>query len=97
MAVPMRPLIVPMRVRISASFKLTGRYPYWVSAFFVFYLFQRHKNKKRCIRLYPTGDFVDGPDALEGACQLRVSKFESERQNRRERLNRERENFRVEI
>ena len=47
--------------------------------------------------LYPTGDFVDAPDALEGACQLRVSKFENQRQDRRERLNRERENFRFEI
>lgn len=46
---------------------------------------------------YPTGDFVDAPDALEGACQLRVTQFESERQERRQRLNRQRENFRVEI
>ena len=33
---------------------------------------------------YPTGDFVDAPDALEGACQLRISTFESEREERRE-------------
>ena len=51
----------------------------------------------RQMSLYPTGDFVDGPDALEGACQLRVSKFESQRQDRRERLNRERENFTVSV
>ena len=47
--------------------------------------------------LYPTGDFVDAPDALEGACQLRVSKFEDEREDRRIRLNLERDNFRLEI
>ena len=51
----------------------------------------------RQMSLYPTGDFVDAPDALEGACQLRVSKFENQRQDRRDRLNRERENFRLEI
>ena len=45
---------------------------------------------------YPTGDFVDAPDSLEGACQIRVSLFESERQERRERAKRQRDTFRVE-
>ena len=47
--------------------------------------------------LYPTGDFVDGPDALEGACQLRIARFESERKERRERNKERNKNFKVEI
>lgn len=35
--------------------------------------------------LFPTADFMDGPDATEGACQLRVTEFPSERQRARER------------
>ena len=46
---------------------------------------------------YPTGDFVDAPDALEGACQLRVTKFESDKQDRRIRAQKQRENFRVAV
>ena len=47
--------------------------------------------------LYPTSDFLDGPDALEGACQLRISKFESERKERRERVAQRNKNFKVRI
>ena len=43
--------------------------------------------------LYPTSDFLDGPDALEGACQLRISKFESERKERHERVAQRNKNF----
>ena len=47
--------------------------------------------------LYPTGDFVDAPDALEGACQLRISKFEIERRKQAEISRQRRENYRVTI
>lgn len=47
--------------------------------------------------LYPTGDFVDGPDALQGACELRVSRFESERRERRERVAQRSRNFKVRV
>ena len=47
--------------------------------------------------LYPTSDFLDGPDALEGACQLRISKFESERKERHERVAQRNKNFKVRI
>ena len=47
--------------------------------------------------LYPTSNFLDGPDALEGACQLRISKFESERKERRERVAQRNKNFKVRI
>ena len=47
------------------------------------------------MRLYPTGDFVDGPDALEGACQLRVSRFNSEIKERKERIRQRNKNFTV--
>lgn len=40
--------------------------------------------------LFPTADFVDGPDATEGACQMRVTEFQSEFDRRRTR-NRERD------
>ena len=46
---------------------------------------------------YPTGDFVDAPDALEGACQLSVTRFESDRREKRERSRIEREKFRVTV
>ena len=46
---------------------------------------------------YPTGDFVDAPDALEGACQLRISKFEIERRKQAEISRQRRENYRVTI
>lgn len=35
------------------------------------------------MRLFPTGDFMDGPDATEGACQLRVTEFPSVHASRR--------------
>lgn len=44
---------------------------------------------------YPTADFLDGPDALEGACQLRVSRFNKEIQARRDRLRERNKNFKV--
>ena len=47
--------------------------------------------------LYPTADFVDAPDALEGACQMRISTFPSEHKQRRERARKRNEQFRVEI
>ena len=39
--------------------------------------------------LFPTADFVDAPDATEGACQLRVTEFPSVRARQRERRPRE--------
>ena len=47
--------------------------------------------------LYPTGDFLDGPDALEGACELRISRFEHERTQRRERAAQRKKNFKVRV
>ena len=47
--------------------------------------------------LYPTSDFLDGPDALEGACQLRISRFESERKERTERIKQRNQNFKVRV
>lgn len=47
--------------------------------------------------LYPTGDFLDAPDALEGACQLRVSRFESERKQRKETARRKQQNFKYRL
>ena len=47
--------------------------------------------------LYPTGDFLDAPDALEGACQLRVSTFESERKERKEQARKRNREFRVKL
>ncbi len=46
---------------------------------------------------YPTGDFLNGPDVLEGACQLRVSRFETEREERRECVAQRNRNFKVRI
>lgn len=46
---------------------------------------------------YPTDDFLNGPDALEGACQLRVSRFETEREERRECVAQCNRNFKVRI
>ena len=46
---------------------------------------------------YPTGDFLDAPDALEGACQLRVSRFESERRANREAARRKNQNFKFRL
>lgn len=47
--------------------------------------------------LYPTGDFLDAPDALEGACQLRVSRFESERRANREAARRSNQNYKYRL
>lgn len=47
--------------------------------------------------LYPTGDFVDAPDALEGACQLRITRFASEYAERRERAKQRHKDFRVRV
>ena len=46
---------------------------------------------------YPTGDFLDAPDALEGACQLRISRFETERQRQRQASRERRETWKVEV
>ena len=45
--------------------------------------------------LYPTGDFLDGPDALEGACQIRVSRHSYESKQRKEASARRNKNFKV--
>ena len=47
--------------------------------------------------LYPTGNFLDAPDALEGACQMRVSQFPSDRIAKREQARRRNRNFKVRI
>ena len=46
---------------------------------------------------FPTADFIDGPDALEGACQLRVSQHEKVRREVNLRHQRHVEEFRVEV
>lgn len=46
---------------------------------------------------YPTDDFLNGPDTLEGAYQLRVSPFQAEREKRRERVAQRNRNFKVRI
>ena len=46
---------------------------------------------------YPTGDFLDAPDALEGACQLRISRFETERHQQRKIARERRDNFKIEV
>ena len=47
------------------------------------------------MRLYPTGDFLDAPDALEGACQLRVTRRPSERAAKKKASRRQAENRKV--
>ncbi len=47
--------------------------------------------------LYPTGDFLDGPDALEGACQIRVSRHSYESKQRKEAAARRNKNFKVKM
>ena len=49
------------------------------------------------LALYPTADFLDGPDALEGACQLRVTRFAVERQTRRDTFAQKNRNFKVRV
>ncbi len=56
-----------------------------------------HNEFYKQMNLYPTGDFLDAPDALEGACQLRVSRFESERRQRKGAARRRNQNFKVKI
>ena len=46
---------------------------------------------------YPTGDFLDAPDALEGACQIRISQFESKRRERRDAARKRNQDFKVKI
>lgn len=46
---------------------------------------------------YPTGDHLDAPDALEGACQLRVTTFQSQRTARRNQARQRNKNFKVRI
>ncbi len=46
---------------------------------------------------FPTADFMDGPDALEGACQLRVSQLTRVRKEKQLRYQRDAEEFRVEV
>ncbi len=50
------------------------------------------------MRQFPTADFTDGPDATEGACQLRVTEFQAIHKARREQ-NRQRtkESFGLEL
>lgn len=47
--------------------------------------------------LFPTADFMDGPDATEGACQLRVTEFQSVRQDRRARSRKLQREFGVQL
>ncbi len=49
------------------------------------------------MELYPTGDFNDGPDALEGACQLRIATYESERKIRRDIARQRQKEFKVRL
>lgn len=49
------------------------------------------------MELFPTADFMDAPDATEGACQLRVGEFESVYQERRQRSRQRAQNFGVEL
>lgn len=46
---------------------------------------------------YSMGDFLNGPEALEGAFQLGVSRFEAERKERREHVPQRNRNFKVRI
>ena len=46
---------------------------------------------------FPTADFMDGPDALEGACQLRVNQLSTVRRETRLRRQRREANFKVEV
>lgn len=46
---------------------------------------------------YPTGDHLDAPDALEGACQLRVTTFQSKRTAQRNQARQRNKNFKVRI
>ena len=47
--------------------------------------------------LFPTADFMDGPDATEGACQLRVTEFNSVRQTRRDSNRKRTQEFGVKL
>ena len=47
------------------------------------------------MELFPTADFVDGPDATEGACQLRIGEFDSVKQRQKQEYNRRAKGFHV--
>lgn len=47
--------------------------------------------------LYPTGDFLDAPDALEGACQLRITRPPSVAKQRRDLSRQRNKDFRVKV
>ena len=47
--------------------------------------------------LFPTADFMDGPDATEGACQLRVTEFPSVHRAKREQNRQRVRNFGVRL
>ena len=47
--------------------------------------------------LFPTADFMDGPDATEGACQLRVTEFLSVHRAKREQNRQRARNFGVSL
>ena len=49
------------------------------------------------MELFPTADFVDGPDATEGACQLRIGEFDSVHKLKRERFRHQSRDFGVEL
>ena len=46
---------------------------------------------------FPTADFMDGPDATEGACQLRVTEFQSVYKAKREQNRQRASNFGVRL
>lgn len=49
------------------------------------------------MELFPTADFVDGPDATEGACQLRIGEYPSVHRLKRERSRQQTRNFEVKL
>ena len=49
------------------------------------------------MELFPTADFVDGPDATEGACQLRVGEYDSVKKRKRQVQRRRTEGFSVKL
>ena len=49
------------------------------------------------MELYPTENFNDGHDALEGACQLRIATYESERKERHDITRQRQKEFKVRL
>ena len=47
--------------------------------------------------LYPTGDYLDAPDALEGACQLRITRPPSVAKQRRDLSKQRHKDFKVRV